>query len=828
MDVIVAVLIGVAATVGLNHLWLWAGRRTEHVHLWVAAWCADTILFLATHHALLTTTTESTALIAARLSWMSGLAVIPILVGLSYALAGRRVPAWLMSAFAGTTVVLLLALWFTDALVAGHLVPRTTLLGRRYAASAAGPWLPVLVPYALLVFGLCVSVLRRASSLDRTERRAITVGTVVYVIAGVNDVLTTAGLIRTAPIFDFAFVGVALGLTSMLLRRYHRLHAHLQDEVALRTAELQARHEETAALVRTGKTVMAALELPSILDAIIREAACIARTSHVDVLLVDREAEVLRIAASAGRRRSAPSGIPLGAGFSGTVAMTGQPLFVPDPRNDPRRSPAEHDGADALGSYLGLPIEFRNEILGVLAIHTEGTRLYTLHEQSTLASFADQAAIAIDHARLYAAATERAQELAALHDVRTALVSTLDRGAVLDAIVQWATKLVGADAATIYELDTQDELLHARWAHDASVEATITPLALGQGAVGTAAAQRQPSFCVDVQAELPPGAHLEVIGRGRTLGALLRARPYRAFLAVPVLSRDVVLGAICVNWHAVHRPRDREIRLLTEFGQQAAVALENTRLYQVLEVRLEREEALRRLTRLISSSLDSDKVLGEITRAAAGLTGAPVAMFWGADEHRRVLEAVSFSDALLGTDFPERQLDFDQGLLGWIAAHREPLTIPDVTTDPRAGDLGWWRRHGLTSFHGVPVVLDGSLLGVLALNGRHPFRLGPDEQALLESFVAQAAIALRNAALHQAEGAARRQAELALAQVQQLQGMLPICAYCRRVRDDRNYWQQIETYVAEHTQATFSHGICPDCRAKIVDPELERWRQRRP
>jgi phosphoserine phosphatase RsbU/P len=58
--------------------------------------------------------------------------------------------------------------------------------------------------------------------------------------------------------------------------------------------------------------------------------------------------------------------------------------------------------------------------------------------------------------------------------------------------------------------------------------------------------------------------------------------------------------------------------------------------------------------------------------------------------------------------------------------------------------------------------------------------------------------------------------EAALAHVKQLQGLLAMCAWCRRIRDDRNFWQNLETYVAEHSDAQFTHGVCPDCRAKLV------------
>ncbi len=64
--------------------------------------------------------------------------------------------------------------------------------------------------------------------------------------------------------------------------------------------------------------------------------------------------------------------------------------------------------------------------------------------------------------------------------------------------------------------------------------------------------------------------------------------------------------------------------------------------------------------------------------------------------------------------------------------------------------------------------------------------------------------------------------EEVLARVKRLQGLLPICSYCKKIRNDRNYWQQVESYIGEHTEAEFSHGICPDCYEKYAKPELEK------
>ena len=68
------------------------------------------------------------------------------------------------------------------------------------------------------------------------------------------------------------------------------------------------------------------------------------------------------------------------------------------------------------------------------------------------------------------------------------------------------------------------------------------------------------------------------------------------------------------------------------------------------------------------------------------------------------------------------------------------------------------------------------------------------------------------------------QLEDALAQVKQLRGLLPICSYCKNIRDEQNFWQRVDNYLMEHADVMFSHGICPDCYKNIVEPKLEQSR----
>jgi GAF domain-containing protein len=170
------------------------------------------------------------------------------------------------------------------------------------------------------------------------------------------------------------------------------------------------------------------------------------------------------------------------------------------------------------------------------------------------------------------------------------------------------------------------------------------------------------------------------------------------------------------------------------------------------------------LSQLLSSSPELNEILKSVARAARELTGARLVSVWVANEGARTLELRAHSDRRMGEDHPARRLAFGEGGAGWVALHRRRLAVPDLLADPRLRAREWFERHGLRSAVALPIVHGESLEGVLALLGTEPFDLTEPEHEVLDSFVAQAAVAIHTARLFEESERRRRTAE-ALAQV---------------------------------------------------------------
>jgi len=135
-------------------------------------------------------------------------------------------------------------------------------------------------------------------------------------------------------------------------------------------------------------------------------------------------------------------------------------------------------------------------------------------------------------------------------------------------------------------------------------------------------------------------------------------------------------------------------------------------------------------------------------------------------------------------------------------------------------------KVGLRSNISVPLISKNEVIGILHIRSRKVNAYTEEDLKLAERVGNQIAGAIANAQLFNEIKRAKEEREKvvlqlqdALAKVKKLSGLIPICASCKKIRDDKGYWNQIETYLLHHSEAEFSHGICPECMKKLY-PDL--------
>jgi signal transduction histidine kinase len=250
-------------------------------------------------------------------------------------------------------------------------------------------------------------------------------------------------------------------------------------------------------------------------------------------------------------------------------------------------------------------------------------------------------------------------------------------------------------------------------------------------------------------------------------------RPRATYYGVPILVGGTFVGVL--DYIAPEGvPDSEEQEVLRLLAAQAGIAIRNASLYGRERAQTERLAALAAINQRISSALDLDSLLRMIAESAASLTGVRYALFWLADDDTRTLTAAASSDPALADEFPLPVASYDQSAAGWIAAHRAPLVIDDIFSDPRLLTHEWWQRRGLSSFAGYPVLAGDRLLAVLVLCHAAPIRFTQENRDVVDMFIAQARVAIQNARLY-LEAQRRRGVAEALARLgRELAGTLDL------------------------------------------------------
>ncbi|MBN1138541.1 MAG: GAF domain-containing protein [Anaerolineae bacterium] len=441
----------------------------------------------------------------------------------------------------------------------------------------------------------------------------------------------------------------------------------------------------------------------------------------------------------------------LGEGLAGRVTQTGQPMMVADHAQWEGRSAMF--GSEPFRRVLAVPLKVQDQVMGVLEItDDEKTGLFDDDEVRLVSLFADQAAIALENARLIAESQRQTHELAGLYDTAIATTSALETDLLLARLYEQVQRLFNPDAAVVglYDAETDNLRLTLAMENGQNISqmsgVRMSLAGSDSGLIGWVIRSGQPLLVGDIQQDTLPV-------RTRT-----RGRPMRAWLGVPLMGRDRVIGAISVQSVQPHAYDDDHRRLLESLASQVAIALDNARLYEETQQRLKELQLLFGASAAISSSLDMERVLNNSVQQLTALLGVEGCTFSKWDRDRDVL--VIQLDYPTDQDPPGRiyRLD-DYPASRQVLQQRQPVAVQVDDPKADASEVALMVAHGVRSLLMVPLVVRDEAVGLLELiecTRKHEFTA--TEISVCQTLANQIAAALENARLFEAE---RRQRTLA-------------------------------------------------------------------
>jgi len=374
-------------------------------------------------------------------------------------------------------------------------------------------------------------------------------------------------------------------------------------------------------------------------------------------------------------------------------------------------------------------------------------------------AFADQAAIAIENARLYQEAAAHQRQLATMVDVAQKLTSRLDFSSVLDTVATAAAEVFGADVG--FRLIEGDELVLKSATPGAREKMVRQRLKIGESISGRVAACGEPIVTTNVPADL------RAIPEHRRGGSQTDA-----LMCVPVRGGSRILGTLNIYRERGQRFDDAALSLAMSLADQAGVALENARLYGRSLQQAERTKALADVTRLLlSETLDVELVARRIADSIRALLNVHHAVIFRVESTSGDLVALACTDELAQALGRDVRFPAGIGAVGRAVEERRIVTAPNALTDPRI-ILTPELRRGIEqapwrAVLGLPLVIGERVIGAVGVGDREGRVFDEEEIRLAEAFADQAGVALENARLYRE--AQQAYADLSRAQQQLLQ-----------------------------------------------------------
>jgi len=434
--------------------------------------------------------------------------------------------------------------------------------------------------------------------------------------------------------------------------------------------------------------------------------------------------------------------LKMGESLSGVVAVSGEPLVVWNPADDPRLTPAHREAYRRYRAFLGVPLTVGAQVLGVLSIRTRREYGFSLEDLHIVGAFAAQAAIALENARLYRQTEERAEKLETFSALTGLMTSAGNSPRVIEAVAQAATTLLGAAMARVWVADPLGRVLRDQGSSRVGPEleqlaTELRVIRYGEGLIGPIVESRVPEYIFDI------GQDCRLLNPRLTTEAGLRG-----FAGLPLIAGDLLVGVLAIFFRGERRFTAEDKELMRLLANQAAISIHNARLLEESKHHQARLEALLSASRELSGIQPVVSLLKRIAEACGRLLGSESVGF-------RLMEGDELIVSGSWGDNDEimlaPRLKIGESLSGMVAARGEPLAITDLANDARLlpAHREANRRLGYRGMLVIPVKVGERVVGVLSIRTRREEGFSAEDLTIATAFASQAAVALENSRLYQ-------------------------------------------------------------------------------
>jgi GAF domain-containing protein/signal transduction histidine kinase len=416
------------------------------------------------------------------------------------------------------------------------------------------------------------------------------------------------------------------------------------------------------------------------------------------------------------------------------MIRTGQGILVGDVRHDPRFPPLE---APRL-SWLGLPLISKKQVLGVLALEKWQPHFYNREHMQVGTTFASQAAVALENARLFEESLsraseldERSQRLGLLNRFSSALGGLLDEDKILQLTAQELLDALNAPEISIVVFERGNPV----WKYSLPRRNQELPKRLPDAPIFSRLQESLGVFTTDAVDAEPDLIPLQSFLGERT----------QALLILPLVSGANLSALIFVHQTERIRFRLTEIELARTLTNQASIALENARLYQSTLFTAERFSILNQASYQVGANLDPEQVYIAAHQSAKRLMPVESFVISLLDEETNEIEGVYLVDD--DKRAPITRIPRDQGLSGRVIATGEPLLLHGAKTVDDMGGVIYGKPDTPLSILAVPMTLSGKTVGMLSAQTYKPNVYTEDDLQILSTLANQAAVAIQNGRL---------------------------------------------------------------------------------